>query len=174
MDFNNISYLKDGNDRQKSAYKMLTEHSVFEKLQSFSPLLTGTIPINIDVHDSDLDIICCFKSKNNFIETLIEAFSKYDSFTLAERNINNRETVLANFYLGGFEIEIFAQNRPTHKQEAFRHMIIEYEILLAHDENFRVGIIKLKKEGMKTEPAFAHMLGLAGDPYKELLKYKQS
>ncbi len=37
---------------------------------------------------------------------------------------------------------------------------------------FRQEIIALKKQGYKTEPAFAMALGLKGDPYyKELLNY---
>ena len=70
------------------------------------------------------------------------------------------------------EIEIFGQNVPTELQNGYKHMIIEDKILQSRDENFRLEIIKLKQNGYKTEPAFAFLLGLNGDPYAELLKYK--
>ena len=53
-------------------------------------------------------------------------------------------------------------------------MIIEYKILELHGEVFRQEIIKLKSKGLKTEPAFAKLLGLVGNPYEELLNYKVS
>ena len=49
-------------------------------------------------------------------------------------------------------------------------MIIEHKILAAHDNDFKTEIIKLKQAGLKTEPAFARLLGLDGDPYEALLK----
>ncbi len=57
---------------------------------------------------------------------------------------------------------------------AYRHMIIEYRILLEKGEAFRQSIVELKRQGMQTEPAFALLLGLKGDPYTELLNvYKE-
>ena len=37
---------------------------------------------------------------------------------------------------------------------------------------FRRQIIDLKKQGLKTEPAFAKLLALTGDPYVELLSFE--
>jgi hypothetical protein len=172
MTFDNIEYLRDGNDKQKAAYHTLTHNYIFDRLQLFSPLLTGTIPINIDIDESDLDIICYWKSKDEFIKTLTKEFYKFDRFTLTERRINKYETILASFHLDKFKIEIFGQNRPTKEQESFRHMIIEYGIIRTHGESFRQEIVRLKKEGLKTEPAFGKLLGLKGNPYEELLNYK--
>lgn len=50
-------------------------------------------------------------------------------------------------------------------------MIKEYTILLEKGEEFRKQIIALKLRGIKTEPAFADLLGLEGDPYKAILDY---
>jgi len=48
-------------------------------------------------------------------------------------------------------------------------MIIEYRILLEKGEDFRKQLIELKRQGLKTEPAFALLLGLESNPYTELL-----
>jgi hypothetical protein len=74
--------------------------------------------------------------------------------------------------VGDFEIELFGQQVPTTKQMAYRHLIVEHNLLLQHGEIFRQLIIELKKQGCKTEPAFAIALGLKGDPYMELLKFE--
>jgi len=52
------------------------------------------------------------------------------------------------------------------------HLIIEHKLLIKNGEDFRQQIIKLKRQGHKTEPAFAIALDLSGDPYMELLKFE--
>ncbi len=53
-------------------------------------------------------------------------------------------------------------------------MITEHAILKEKGKNFKQEIIKLKASGLKTEPAFAKLLGIEGDPYEELLKLNQN
>ncbi|TPG38220.1 DUF4269 domain-containing protein [Flavobacterium pectinovorum] len=172
IDFTTINYLKIGNPKQILAFEVLSETKILSNLAEFDPILVGTIPINIDIENSDLDIICYWKNKAEFAEKLKTLFANESEFQIRETLINNQETVIANFKINSFEIEIFGQNIPTKNQNGYKHMLIEYEILKAKDENFRLEIIKLKQNGYKTEPAFASLLGLNGDPYSELLKYK--
>lgn len=171
-DFLNIDYLKSGTERQQKAFEVLNENLILQKLWDFTPVLVGTIPINIDISSSDLDIACQWKDKNNFIERITENFSQEKDFQIHEREISEIESVVANFFVGNFEIEIFGQNIPVSQQFGFRHMIIESEILEKYGENFRRKIIELKKQGFKTEPAFAELLQLEGNPYEALLTYK--
>ncbi|RZJ79318.1 MAG: DUF4269 domain-containing protein [Flavobacterium sp.] len=172
IDFLKIDYLKNGNERQKTAYQVLTKHHIFEKLKSFNPILTGTIPINIDIPESDLDIICFYHNKVDFIDKIVENFEREKDFLLKNTIINNIETVIANFWIDEFEIELFGQNIPTRVQNAFRHMIIEHQILTKMGEDFRLKIIELKKGSYKTEPAFARLLNIDGDGYISLLNYR--
>lgn len=171
-DFRNISYLKTGNQKQQSAFEVLTRNSILESLKEFSPILVGTIPINIAIENSDLDIICYWKNKSDFIQKLTYLFEKEQHFSIREITIDNQESVVANFILDDFEIEIFGQNVPTELQNGYRHMVIEDKILQSKGEDFRLEIIKLKKSGIKTEPAFGMLLGLTGNVYKELLDFK--
>lgn len=172
IDFTTIEYLKSGNSKQIKAYEILTHHNVLLSLEEFNPILVGTIPINIDIENSDLDIICHCQNKANFIAKLNFYFGSEKQFTLQETQINNEETVIANFKLADFEIEIFGQNISTQNQNGYKHMMIEHQILQSKDENFRLKIIYLKQKGHKTEPAFGLLLGLKNDPYTELLDYK--
>lgn len=172
INFKDLSYLQTGNTKQQAAFTVLTQYRVLENLAAFDPILVGTIPINIDIENSDLDIICYWKNKSNFIDKVKKLFEKEDRFTIREDLINDQESVIANFFIDAFEIEIFGQNIPTEHQNGYKHMVIEHQILSSKDENFRLEIIKLKESGIKTEPAFGLLLGLEGNIYKELLKYK--
>jgi len=171
-DFSNIGYLKIGNQKQIQAFKVLTEKKILMNLAEFYPVLVGTIPINIDIETSDLDIICYWIDKMVFTEKIQSNFNNEDKFIIRDTFINNQETVIASFETAGFKIEIFGQNIPVREQNGYRHMITEYEILQSKGENFRREIIKLKQQGYKTEPAFGLLLGLKGDPYSALLDYK--
>jgi hypothetical protein len=151
---------------------VLTRHGVMLKLEKYDPILVGTIPINIDIESSDLDIVCCWENKSDFIESLVSGFGKESNFTMKETWLHNYKTVIARFVIAHFRVEVFGQAVPTRQQRAYLHMIKEYDILCSKDEAFRKQVIKLKKQGFKTEPAFAELLGLTGDPYEALLTYQ--
>ncbi len=171
--FETLDYLRHGNKRQLRALSVIERYSLFTILSSYDPLLAGTIPIGIDIETSDLDILCCWKNRETFLEDMIEHFSGQQNFRLKSVNIRGRDTIVVNFTLEAFEIEIFGQNRPSREQEGFRHMLIENKLLLEHGEEFRQEIIRLKKDGMRTESAFAKLLKLEGDPYDALLNLER-
>ncbi len=171
--FDTLNYLQNGNARQQQAYTILTESNIFEQLAAYDPILVGTIPINIDIESSDLDIGCYWVNKSRFMEDLMHFLGQKPKFRIIEYCINGEECVIANFNLFEFEVEIFGQNIPTKRQNGYRHMLIEHRILLERGEAFRQQIIALKRQGIKTEPAFGLVLGLENDPYQALLDYEQ-
>lgn len=166
MDFTNLDYLKTGNAKQQGIYDLLMGNQILDALAPFNPILVGTFPIN-----SDLDIICCWSDKAAFISTISKQFGQQAAFSLHETRFNAMDTVVANFTIGNYPIEIFGQPVPIREQNAYRHMVIENDILNQRGKTFRQQIIALKRQGFKTEPAFAQLLGLKGDPYQELLRY---
>jgi hypothetical protein len=172
MNFDNIEYLQHGNNRQQQAYSTLTGNHILSKLKRFDPILVGTLPINIDIENSDLDVICCFADKQDFIETITDHFRNEKNFTIREQQNRDTSAIVARFVADNFEIEIFGQSIPTKQQFAYRHLMIEYNLLNQYGEQFRQQIIELKRQGHKTEPAFGLALGLTGDPYTELLKFE--
>ncbi|MBP2615691.1 DUF4269 domain-containing protein [Chryseobacterium jejuense] len=171
-DFTGIDYLKDGNERQRKAYELLAKHRIFEKLKDYSPILAGTIPIEIDIEGSDLDLIfeVDLRFEEDFLDDLM--FSRFipDNIEVEYPIINGEKCIILNFMLEGFPIEVFGQNKPTIKQNAYLHMIAEHKILEEKGEEFKHKIIELKKQGIKTEPAFGMLLGLE-NPYEDLLKF---
>ncbi|KDN56478.1 DUF4269 domain-containing protein [Flavobacterium seoulense] len=174
IDFDNITYLQSGNFRQQQAYTTLKNNQILLKLQDYNPILVGTIPINIDIENSDLDIICFTKNKEEFKKLILANFSNEKNFTIRERVISGNLAIIANFIIDEFEIEIFGQNIPVKQQFGYRHMLIEDQLLKEHGEQFRQKIIALKQQGHKTEPAFGIALGLTGNPYLELLRFEKN
>ncbi len=172
IDFENIEYLKTGNDRQRLAYNVLSKNEILTKLHPFDPILVGTIPISIDIESSDLDIICYYNNMNKFVNTIKNKFAKEKDFKIWQEKGKKENSIVANFVIDNFDIEIFGQKIPTRHQNAYRHMLIENRLLNEHGEKFKQKIIEMKRKGYKTEPAFAILLGLKRDPYVELLSYK--
>ncbi|WP_432204348.1 DUF4269 domain-containing protein [Cetobacterium somerae] len=172
--FQNIEYLKKGNLKQKISYKILTEINIFKILQNYKPFLVGTIPLEIDIEKSDLDIVCEIseKTEDEFKNIIFHSFSKYKNFNIKDDFLKNRVIVI-NFVVDGIEIEIFASKEKSIKTNGYRHMIIEFRILKLADKKFKRKIIELKKLGIKTEPAFAQLLKLKGDSYDALLEYEK-
>ncbi|WP_196893010.1 DUF4269 domain-containing protein [Aureivirga marina] len=171
IDFTNLNYLKNGNPKQKRVYQILNQYQIFEKLNSYHPILVGTIPIQIDTENSDLDIICEFQNEIIFKEIIEKLFGNLNNFKIKESNKFFEKAIISNFELENFQFEIFGQKIPTNKQYGYLHMLTEARILEEKGEEFRLKIIDLKKKGFKTEPAFAKLLNIKGDPFQELLKY---
>jgi ribosomal protein S18 acetylase RimI-like enzyme len=141
---------------------------LFRDLEPFQPTLVGTYPLGLQVEGSDLDIACA-------CEDLV-AFERALRATLFDLGVTQPRVehlpipaVVAAFDVGDVTIEIFGQALPVHAQAGFRHMVIEAQLLVLGGAALRARVRDLKRGGMKTEPAFARVLGLAGDPYAALL-----
>lgn len=170
--FSSPAYLEKGNTRQGRVWRFLTESKILSKLAPYQPVIAGTIPIEIDTPDSDLDILCGFDCGDEFRDFLKTRFSACEGFEVQKCRKQGMDSVVAKFRAGLLSIEIFGQPIPPVEQMAFVHMINEYLILQERGEDFKREVIKLKKKGVKTEPAFARLLGLEGDPYQLLADLK--
>jgi hypothetical protein len=139
-------------------------------LAPFAPTLVGTYPLGLQVDGSDLDIVCTCDDLDAFERALRTSLAflalapvRIERLSLAP------EAVVAAFTWDDLPIEIFCQSLPVHEQAGFRHLIVEGRLLVIGGAALREGVRELKRAGAKTEPAFAQILGLAGDPYAALL-----
>ena len=169
MNWNDLTYLKKGNQRQRQAYTALHSLGLFDRLAGYSPFLAGTIPLEIDVYTSDLDILCQTDDLPGFAAEVTRLFGSRRGFQIQTRQIRGIATVLARFEHAGFPIEIFAQSVAVERQNGYRHMLIEHRLLALGGEELREDIHRLKQDGLGTEPAFAAYLGLTSDPYQAIL-----
>jgi Domain of unknown function (DUF4269) len=168
--FSSITYLINGNEKQKAAFNTLTKLNIMNNLKEFTPILCGTIPIGIDIEGSDLDIIMEVHDFNSFEEIIKSLYGSQNQFRILHSKVREVPVITANFQFNGFELELFGQATPVKIQNAYLHMIIEY-LILERDPNLKVKVVNLKKQGFKTEPAFCRLLGLNGDPYEALIEY---
>jgi hypothetical protein len=173
-DWKNLRYLQIGNLRQQQAYMILAELALWPTLSGFDPVLAGTIPLAIDLPSSDLDVICEVDVPRQafFEQVLQEHYGHLPSFQLGSTSSKGYEAIVASFHYAGVAIEVFGQALPTSQQYAYRHLVVEQAILQVGGEAWRQAVQRLKQQGLKTEPAFALLLGLPGDPYEALLTLK--
>jgi hypothetical protein len=167
-----IGYLKQGSETQKRAFRSLQKSKVLLELSQFDPIVVGTVPLGINLPYSDIDIVCHFSGNADLRVLLNKMFSHLDSFKSWTKEYDDGLATVCVFRKLGFEYEIFLQDKPSDQQMAFRHMVQECRLLNLLGENFKVRIIELKKNGIKTEPAFATVLGLKGNPYRKLLDFE--
>ncbi|MGE5703451.1 MAG: DUF4269 domain-containing protein [Clostridia bacterium] len=169
-----IDYLQTGTTRQQNAYQVLRDLRLFEILHEYEPILAGTIPLDIDLEDSDLDVVCHVGDFAAFDQCVRTAFKGLEGFSQTRCHIDNKETSLASFLYRGFAIELFGQAVESRKQNAYRHMVMEDRLLSLGPPDMREHIRALKKAGMKTEPAFMRYLGvMCTDPYAALLEWEK-
>ena len=163
-------YLRRGNGRQRAAFAVLDELGIFDCLAAYHPVLVGTIPLAIDVTGSDLDIICEVYDFDRFAGSLASEYLEMPEFTMQViREKYDPVAFESSFHHGGFIVEFFGEPLPISRQRGYRHMVVEARLLALGGAPLQSAIIALKRSGIKTEPAFAHHLGIHGDPYLALL-----
>ena len=170
IDLHELSYLADGTARQRDALRVIRELRLWENLAAYTPALAGTVPLGIDVEDSDLDIICQSDDLGDFICDVTELASRIDGLFVEECEVLGVRTVIASFRHEEWWIELFAQPVPVPEQYACLHLLVEARLLEIGGKAARDAIRELKRKGLRTEPAFARYFGIAGDPYEDLAR----
>lgn len=92
-----VKYLKNGNPRQQEVYNVMMELQLMEKLCEFDPILVGTIPIEIDLPDSDLDVICCVSEFDLFNGAINERLDDIHNFQFSYFTKTGSESLVVQF-----------------------------------------------------------------------------
>lgn len=154
-------------------YQALKNSKTLQVLKKYTPLVAGTFPLGIDTEKSDLDILISDVDFNSIEQILRDHFSDFENFNYQKMFLSNQPTVVATFTFQNINFEIFVQNTPAIKQQAYLHFLIEEKLLKFGGDSLRRKIVNLRNTGLKTEPAFAQALGFSGDPYVELLNLQK-
>ncbi len=170
--FRDLCYLESGSAIQKLGLEAIRKSAVLEKLKAFDPLLAGTLPLDLFTPSSDLDILCFAPDLAAFRSLAQNEFSTFAKFRLYPCRLRNQDSIIVNFSFQNFDFEVFAQKIPVVEQMAYQHLVVEYRLLKLGGASFHESVRSLKLKGVKTEPAFAQLLNLKGDPYEALLHYR--
>ncbi len=138
------------------------------KLAGYHPVVIGTPPLGIDTDDSDIDIACTADDLDAFGKSVERMFGHLEGFSSGFPVVHEEPAILVSFGFSGWDVELFCQKIDTGSQWGVRHFRIEQR-LLALEPELRHQIRDLKRLGSKTEPAFARVLRLSGDPYRSIL-----
>ncbi|KAA5604237.1 DUF4269 domain-containing protein [Roseospira marina] len=141
---------------------------LLRRLAEFCPVVIGTPPLGIATESSDIDVACSTQDLGHFADVARDHFGHMESFSLRTARHLPDPAVIASFLAMEWEIELFCQRLATEDQWGVRHFRIE-ERLLRLGPQLREPVVRLKQDGLKTEPAFARILALPGDPYEALL-----
>lgn len=141
---------------------------VLSALSPFDPHVAGTPPLALDLADSDIDILCHAPDPVRFVCAIWTAFGEYSDFSVRQWVAGNRP-VIAQFSAEGWVFEVFGCVQSVRNQIGWRHFRIEQRLLSLGGATLRTLIMEQRRSGLKTEPAFAAVLNLPGDPYEALL-----
>lgn len=158
-------------EKNKEIFSALMTSGVLEHFKSFTPLVVGTFPLNLETQHSDIDIILSSVNLNQLENSIIEFCSKFLDFKFSKTLIQNEITLLINFTFQNKAFELFAQSNHSIDQNAFRHFFIEERLLKIGGPSFKEKIMSFRNSGHKTEPSFCLALGLSSDDsYNYLLE----
>jgi len=170
MNWQNIAYLQSGTARQQEAHSEITKLGILQRLENYRATLVSTICINIDIPESDLDIICQYSKIEEFEADLRKEFIKQKGFKIKRcEGRSGLLQVVAEFRSGSFLIEVFGSSQTVEKQNAFRHLSVASRLIQLGGDIVRQRLRELKLSGLKTEAAIARLLKLSGDPYEAVL-----
>ena len=118
---------------------------------------------------SDIDILVSDHNFDLMKKSIIENFGNHPNFLCNEILVQDEKTILASFTHQGKDFEIFGQQTPSVKQRGYLHFLAEVGLLKLSGPLIMEKFKEARKQGLKTEEAFAKVLKLNGDPYEELL-----
>jgi hypothetical protein len=162
-----LSYLCRGTSRQRAAYHAIEKLGILQKLSAYSPTLVSTICIDIDVPGSDLDIICQYSAREEFIVQVRNHFSSMPEY---HEDNSPDGPVVVEFLFSDFLFEIYGDTQAPENQYAYRHLSVMKRLLDIGPTRLKEEVRQLKSQGIKSEAAFAQCLGLSGnDPFAAIL-----
>ena len=150
----------------------LRRSGALEALAAFDPHVAGTPSLGLDLPASDIDILCHAPDLDAFAAVVEAVFGACDGFSVGRwgGGGGGAPAVVAGFAAHGWAFEVFGQALPVAEQLGWRHFVVERRLMALGGPALRVAVLRRRRAGLKTEPAFADVLRLTGDPYRAVLE----
>ena len=160
-----IDYLKQGSAQQRAAYQVLRKLGILRALARYDARLAGTIPLDVALPESDLDIICqvAEEEQDAFAARLQQLYGHHPHFELQRKSRYGHAVVVCDFKFERFPVQVYASPTRVDAQRAWVHLLAEAHLLAHGRAGDKEAIRALKMQGIKTEPAFVQHFGL-GNP----------
>ena len=145
-------------EKKSHLHKILSSVVLTSLFQNFNALLVGTPPLDLDVENSDIDII--LKADADELLHLLQSHITSEFIKTANNTFN--------FELHSVPIQIYlCKEKPT-SQQSYQHFQAEEKILKYCRSLDLANLKKLRECGVKTEKAFTQILKLHGDEYETM------
>lgn len=132
-----------------------------EQLAAFDPVVVSSFAAGLHGSQSDLDVVCDIRA-GGFVEAVTAAYGQRPAFM---HWISGPRTVIT-FKGEWLPVELVAEALPVERQAAYRHAVAHRRLVECGGARFATAVRGVRlHQRMKTEPAIAAVLGLAGDPY---------
>ncbi|UXR65949.1 VOC family protein [Bdellovibrio bacteriovorus] len=160
-------------EKNAEIHKAIKESQILKLFSAYEPRIVGTFPLDLAVSGSDVDVLLYADDLDSLQKEFQQHLGVFTDFNMKRLTVSGVDSVVASFTFKDVPFEIFAQPTPTSHQTANRHFLVEERLLCLGGAAFHGKIQELRKQGLKTEPAFAAALGLGGDAYAELLSLQK-
>jgi hypothetical protein len=160
----NLRSLASGTEQQRAAYAVLRTLDLFAVLAPFDPALTGSVALGLEASSQRLQVHCYAPDLGAFVETMRQRYGAYPGFALWRRHSQGLPALVCRFAALGFRVEVCAQARPTHEQNAYRYTAAAAGLLNRAGSEARTGVRRLQREGLTAEAALAEYFSLPGNP----------
>ncbi|GAA6151974.1 DUF4269 domain-containing protein [Pseudoteredinibacter isoporae] len=134
-------------------------------LSAYGAEVVSTLLLGFHSPKSDIDVVCCYSDQSSFATELAGLYGALENFELKVC----QEYCLCRFYFQGFQFEIYGEETPVIKQNAYRHFQIMRRVKMLSDEKFARNVRALRRQGFKPEAAICQLLGIDGEPYHAIL-----
>lgn len=141
---------------------------LLDQLARFDVHVAGTFPLGLALEGSDIDLLCHARDPGEVAGYLWAQHRWRPGFAIYQWRRDPRPLIAA-FMVEGVPVEVFAAAVPVAQQAGWLHFEVEQRLLALGGDSLRGAVMALRTQGAKTEPAFARVLGLSGDPYVAML-----
>lgn len=160
-------------EKNPSLMKSFQNLEILTRLKKYRPLIAGSFPLGLQNDDSDVDILLQAQDLKKLEVELRQYYGNMLGYLAQFEQVDGLSTLVVHFQYQNRGFEFFAQNCEPVRQRAYLHFLVEERLLKWGGANFKKQVLEKRRQGLKTEPAFAEVLGISEDPYLFLIELQK-